>query len=70
MAEIEHFCDPNDKSHPKFEQEKDTEVMLHTASGQMDGKLPEKWKIGEAVAQVLLACMKCIISIILIIVIL
>lgn len=20
MAEIEHFCDPNDKAHPKFEK--------------------------------------------------
>ena len=52
MAEIEHFCDPEDKSHPKFDQVKDQEVTLYSACNQMDGKLPEKWKIGDAVAQV------------------
>merc|ERR1712223_2200569 len=31
MAEIEHFCDPSEKSHPKFEKVKDVEVSLYSA---------------------------------------
>jgi len=26
MAEIEHFCDPTDKSHPKFDEVRDVQV--------------------------------------------
>ena len=26
MAEIEHFCDPSDKSHPKFDQVREAEM--------------------------------------------
>lgn len=49
MAEIEHFCDPSDKSHPKFDSVKDIEVTLYSACNQMNGELPEKRKIGDAV---------------------
>lgn len=49
MAEIEHFCDPIDKSHPKFDSVKDLEVTLYSACSQMDGKLPHKQTIGSAV---------------------
>ena len=28
MAEIEHFCDPEDKSHPKFDTVRHTPVSL------------------------------------------
>jgi len=49
MAEIEHFCDPSDKSHPKFDGVKDIEVTLYSACNQMSGELPEKRKIGDAV---------------------
>ena len=52
MAEIEHFCDPTDKSHPKFDEVKDTVVTLYSACAQMDGQLPMKKTIGEAVAEV------------------
>ena len=52
MAEIEHFCDPKDKSHPKFDSVKDLEVTLYSACNQMEGKLPETWTIGKAVEQV------------------
>ena len=52
MAEIEHFCDPLNKDHPKFENVADYKVMLYSACNQMDGKSPEEWTIGEAVAQV------------------
>ena len=52
MAEIEHFCDPSDKSHPKFANVADLEMTLYSACNQMDGKPPEKIKIGEAVKNV------------------
>lgn len=52
MAEIEHFCDPSDKSHPKFETVKDIELTLYSACNQMDGRLPEKRAIGDAVKAV------------------
>lgn len=52
MAEIEHFCDPSDKSHPKFDTVRDLEVTLYSACNQMEGKFPEKRKIGDAVEQV------------------
>ena len=51
MAEIEHFCD-SDKSHPKFSDVRDTEMVLYSACDQMDGKRPSKIKIGDAVASV------------------
>ena len=52
MAEIEHFCDPLEKAHPKFSEIKDTEVTLYSACNQLDGKLPQMWKVGDAVEQV------------------
>lgn len=52
MAEIEHFCDPNDKRHEKFAGVSDTELLLYSACNQMDGKAAEKVKIGDAVAKV------------------
>lgn len=55
MAEIEHFCDPSDKSHPKFESVKDTELTLYSACNQMDGRLPDNITIGEAVKTGLVA---------------
>ena len=55
MAEIEHFCDPNDKSHPKFENVQDTELLLYSACNQMDGKAAERKTIGDAVGKGLVA---------------
>lgn len=52
MAEIEHFCDPNDKSHQKFSDVRDTELLLYSACNQMDGKPAQKLTIGEAVDKV------------------
>lgn len=54
MAEIEHFCDPNDKSHPKFANIRDTELLLYSACNQMDGNPAQKTKIGDAVEKVTL----------------
>ncbi|KAG7212729.1 hypothetical protein KM043_012996 [Ampulex compressa] len=55
MAEIEHFCDPSDKSHPKFNTLKDISMLLYSACNQMDGKSAEYVKIGDAVAKGLVA---------------
>lgn len=52
MAEIEHFCDPRDKSHPKFVEIRDTVMKLYSACNQMDGKSAESMTIGEAVDKV------------------
>lgn len=52
MAEIEHFCDPNDKKHPKFGNVRDTELLLYSACNQMDGKPAERRAIGDAVDKV------------------
>uniref|UniRef100_A0A8D8TT94 Glycine--tRNA ligase n=1 Tax=Cacopsylla melanoneura TaxID=428564 RepID=A0A8D8TT94_9HEMI len=55
MAEIEHFCDPMDKSHPKFEYVESTQMLLYSACNQMDGKSAERLTIGEAVRSKLVA---------------
>lgn len=52
MAEIEHFCDPNLKEHPKFDDIKDTPMTFYSACNQMDGKSPAQMTIGEAVKTV------------------
>ena len=52
MAEIEHFCDPRDKSHKKFKLVENTEMTFYSACNQMDGELPQKMTIGEAVKSV------------------
>ena len=52
MAEIEHFCDPQNKDHPKFGDVADLEVMLYSACAQMDGRPMSKTKIGDAVKSV------------------
>jgi len=51
MAEIEHFLDPEDKSHPKFDSVKDVEVSLYSACCQMEGKSVYKTTIGKAVGE-------------------
>lgn len=52
MAEIEHFFDPNVKSHPKFDDVKNMEINLYSASNQMHGKGVEQMTIEEAVKSV------------------
>ncbi|XP_014260795.1 glycine--tRNA ligase [Cimex lectularius] len=49
LAEIEHFCDPSDKSHPNFDAVAESELMLYSACDQMDGKPAKNVKIGDAV---------------------
>lgn len=55
MAEIEHFCDPDNKAHSKFANVADLELTLYSGCNQMDGKPPEKWTIGQAVKEKLVA---------------
>lgn len=55
MAEIEHFVDPLDKSHPKFDRVADYRVPLYTAHAQMNGQAVTDWRIADAVDQKLLA---------------
>lgn len=55
LAEIEHFCDPKEKNHPKFDLIENTEMMLYSACNQMDGKPAQKMTIGEAVRSNLVA---------------
>ncbi|RWA03909.1 hypothetical protein EKO27_g11196 [Xylaria grammica] len=52
MAEIEHFVDPDGgKKHPRFNQVKDTELVLLNKETQLSGKTDvQKVTIGEAVA--------------------
>lgn len=51
MMEIEHFCNPNDKKHPKFKNVAN-EVMSLLGQKQQDGKgVCLEMTIGDAVAQ-------------------
>ncbi|XP_053693469.1 glycine--tRNA ligase [Sabethes cyaneus] len=55
MCEIEHFCDPQLKDHPKFDNVKDIVMTLYSACNQMDGKSAQQITIGKAVASGLVA---------------
>ncbi|XP_037068303.1 LOW QUALITY PROTEIN: glycine--tRNA ligase-like [Pollicipes pollicipes] len=55
MAEIEHFCDPADKQHPKFADVRGQTVVLFSACNQMDGVAAQTTTIGEAVDKGLVA---------------
>lgn len=48
MAEIEHFVDTNDKTHPKFDSVSGVKVPLYSACAQMDGKLPVEMTLQQA----------------------
>jgi glycyl-tRNA synthetase len=48
MGEIEHFVDPLDKSHPKYNQVVDVEVTFFPAKEQLAGEQPRKLKISDA----------------------
>lgn len=52
LAEIEHFVDPEDKSHPKFSEIAKLEFLMFPREEQMTGKSAKKIQLGEAVAEV------------------
>lgn len=55
MAEIEHFVEPDKKTHPKFNNIKDIGVMMYSACNQMDGVPGKIVTFGEAVANKVIA---------------
>jgi glycyl-tRNA synthetase len=51
MAEVEHFVDPDDKSHERFDEVKDTVLRFLPKQTQLDGKSDiTEISVGEAVA--------------------
>ncbi|XP_010530803.1 PREDICTED: glycine--tRNA ligase, mitochondrial 1 [Tarenaya hassleriana] len=51
LAEIEHFVDPENKSHPKFSDIANLEFLMFPREEQMSGQSAKKLCIGEAVAK-------------------
>jgi len=51
LAEIEHFLNPSDKSHEKFDRVKDVEIYAWPREAQEAGEEPRLIRIGDAVAQ-------------------
>lgn len=52
MAEIEHFVDPSEKDHPKFQNVADLHLYLYSAKAQVSGQSAQKMRLGDAVEQV------------------
>merc|ERR1719483_669758 len=55
MAEIEHFCDPCDKAHPKYAGVSDTVMTLYSANDQMTGQPAKNIVIRDAVSSGMVA---------------
>jgi glycyl-tRNA synthetase len=56
QAEIEHFCNPNDKSHPKFKSVADVTPLIYSRALQLGAeKKPAPMSLGDAVAQGIIA---------------
>ncbi|KAB0341886.1 hypothetical protein FD754_018812 [Muntiacus muntjak] len=51
MAEIEHFVDPSEKHHPKFQNVADLYLYLYSAKAQVSGQSARKMRLGDAVEQ-------------------
>ncbi|XP_022874450.1 glycine--tRNA ligase, mitochondrial 1-like [Olea europaea var. sylvestris] len=51
LAEIEHFVDPEDKSHPKFSEVAQLEFFMFPREDQVSGQHARRIPIGEAVSQ-------------------
>ncbi|CAA0816407.1 Glycine--tRNA ligase 1- mitochondrial [Striga hermonthica] len=51
LAEIEHFVDPEDKSHPKFAEVAKLEFLMFPREDQVSGRAARRMAIGEAVEQ-------------------
>ena len=52
LAEIEHFVDPNDKSHPKFSEVSELEFLMFPKEDQLAGHSAKKTILSKAVSQV------------------
>lgn len=62
MAEIEHFVDPTDKTHPKFENVSSQKLTLYPSEYQIEGKPAVNMALEDAVSQVILKYMKLWVS--------
>ena len=51
MAEIEHFCDPEDYSHPSFPEVENVVLPFYTKNAQTSGGHITKCSLGEALKQ-------------------
>ncbi|KAF6169745.1 hypothetical protein GIB67_004137 [Kingdonia uniflora] len=51
LAEIEHFVDPEDKSHPKFADVANLEFLMFPREEQISGQQANKFCLGEAVSK-------------------
>ncbi|KAK8613313.1 hypothetical protein V6N13_101078 [Hibiscus sabdariffa] len=51
LAEIEHFVDPEDKSHPKYPEVADLEFLMFPREEQMSGQSAKKTFLGDAVSK-------------------
>ncbi|XP_010495983.1 PREDICTED: glycine--tRNA ligase, mitochondrial 1-like [Camelina sativa] len=51
LAEIEHFVDPENKSHPKFSNVAELEFLMFPREAQLSGQSAKKICLGEAVAK-------------------
>jgi glycyl-tRNA synthetase len=49
LAEIEHFLDPQDKTHPKYETIADLELPLYSAENQTNGESARLFRLRDAV---------------------
>nr|XP_028606332.1 glycine--tRNA ligase [Podarcis muralis] len=51
MAEIEHFVDPSEKHHPKFQNVADLHILLYSSKAQTSGQSAHSMRLGDAVEQ-------------------
>ncbi|KAK9051939.1 hypothetical protein SSX86_028567 [Deinandra increscens subsp. villosa] len=51
LAEIEHFVDPDDKSHPKYIEVSSLEFLMFPRDEQMSGQNAKKLCLGDAVSK-------------------
>lgn len=51
LAEIEHFVDPVDKTHPKFNEVSELEFQMFPREEQVSGQSARIIRLGEAVAR-------------------
>ncbi|NXS76087.1 GARS ligase, partial [Pandion haliaetus] len=51
MAEIEHFVDPSEKNHPKFQNVADLNIVLYSSKAQVSGQSAHVMRLGDAVQQ-------------------
>ncbi|XP_050223289.1 glycine--tRNA ligase, mitochondrial 1-like [Mercurialis annua] len=50
LAEIEHFVDPEDKSHPKYTEVADLKFLMFPREEQMSGQSAKQIRLGDAVS--------------------